>query len=156
MRLSPKPLPTDLNELQELVRAEQAKVSALNLKVFELTQQNESLLEQFRLSQHQKFGRSADELPGQGELFNEAEEIDAAAGNADGDKSTPSVVTTPQRKKSGRKPLPKELPRRQVIHDIEETDKVCPCCDGALHQMGEETSGDCPAKCVNPVIHINL
>ena len=101
MKPSPKSLPADLNELQELVRAEQAKVSALSLKVFELTQQNDSLLEQFRLSQHQKFSRNADDLPGQGELFNEAEEIDAAADKA-GETDPQSTVASHRRKKPGR------------------------------------------------------
>ena len=32
------------------------------------------------------------------------------------------------RKKPVRKPLPKDLPREQVIHDIE--DKTCDCCGG--------------------------
>ena len=42
------------------------------------------------------------------------------------------------RKKPVRKPLPKDLPREQVIHDIE--DKLCHCCGGELHKMGEDKS----------------
>ena len=33
------------------------------------------LEEQFRLAQHKQFGKSAEGYPGQGELFNEAEEL---------------------------------------------------------------------------------
>ena len=44
------------------------------------------------------------------------------------------------RKKPKREPLPKHLPREEVIHDIPEEEKVCSCCQGALHKMGEERS----------------
>jgi hypothetical protein len=43
-------------------------------------------------------------------------------------------------KKRGRKPLPAHLPRKRVEHDLPESEKVCRCCQGALHRMGEETS----------------
>ncbi len=44
-----------------------------------------------------------------------------------------------ERKKSGRKPIPEELPRREIIHDIEEKDKQCGCgC--TLSKIGEEVT----------------
>ena len=39
-----------------------------------------------------------------------------------------------------RKPLPQDLPREVVVHDIDEADKICDCCGGELHQMGEDKS----------------
>lgn len=43
------------------------------------------------------------------------------------------------RKRRGRKPLPKELPREEIIHDITEDEKICACgCE--LTRIGEETS----------------
>ena len=43
------------------------------------------------------------------------------------------------RKKRGRKPLPNDLPRTEIVHDIDEEDKVCNCgC--RLKRIGEETS----------------
>lgn len=47
------------------------------------------------------------------------------------------TISTP-RKKPVRKPLPTNLPREQVIHDID--DKTCDCCGGELHKMGEDKS----------------
>ncbi len=41
------------------------------------------------------------------------------------------------RKKKGRKPLPKELPRIEVIHDIPENEKMCQC-GSHLSKIGEE------------------
>ena len=59
------------------------------------------------------------------------------------------------RKKRGRKPLADDLPRVEVIHDIEEKDKTCPCgCE--LKKIGEETSEQLeiiPAK-VQVIRHI--
>lgn len=49
------------------------------------------------------------------------------------------VVPTHTRKKRGRKPLPKDLPRIEVTHDIPEEEKIC-ACGCALSRIGEETS----------------
>lgn len=43
------------------------------------------------------------------------------------------------RKKRGRKPLPKELSRVEIIHDINEDEKVCGC-GNELKRIGEEVS----------------
>ena len=48
-------------------------------------------------------------------------------------------VPAHSRKKSGRKPLPENLPRVEVVHDIAEEEKVCGC-GAALERIGEEVS----------------
>jgi transposase len=90
-----------------------------------------ALEERWRLAQQKQFGKSAEGFVGQGELFNEVEEIIEAI-----EEEQQSISYT--RKKPVRKPLPKDLPREQVIHDIE--DKTCDCCGGELHKMGEDKS----------------
>jgi transposase len=53
----------------------------------------------------------------------------------------PEEITIPahKRKKRGRKPLPENLPRIEVIHDLKEQDKLCKC--GCLKsRIGEEIS----------------
>ena len=92
------------------------------------------LEEQFRLAQQKRFGASSESYPGQGELFNEAEEV--AVQIDEGEQETISYT----RKKPKRKPLPADLPREVVIHDIDDADKVCGCCDNALHKIGEDKS----------------
>lgn len=89
------------------------------------------LYEQFRLAQQKQFGKSAEGFAGQGELFNEVEEI---AQQVEVEQQAISYT----RRKPVRKPLPTDLPREQVIHDIE--DKTCACCGGELHKMGEDKS----------------
>jgi transposase len=91
------------------------------------------LEEQFRLAQQKQFGASSEGHAGQGELFNEAEEIDESV--------VPEQETIEYtRNKPKRNPLPKDLPREVVIHDITDEDKVCDCCQGELHKIGEDTA----------------
>jgi transposase len=47
------------------------------------------------------------------------------------------VVAEHNRVKRGRKPLPKDLPRVEIIHDITEEEKVCPC-GATLSRIGED------------------
>lgn len=91
------------------------------------------LEEQFRLAQQKQFGRSGEGFAGQGELFNEAEEIAVLVETEQQDISY-------RRNKPKRKPLPKDLPREVVVHDISDAEKVCACCHGQLHKIGEDTS----------------
>ena len=44
------------------------------------------------------------------------------------------------RSKPKRKPLPKDLPRETIIHDIDDDQKCCDTCGGERHQMGEDKS----------------
>ncbi len=68
-------------------------------------------------------------------MFNEAEE---EVGVVEQDTDTQTISYT--RKTPKRQSLPKDLPRETVVHDISEEDKVCHCCGGELHQMGEAKS----------------
>lgn len=90
--------------------------------------------EQFRLAQHKQFGASSEGHPGQGELFNEVEEIQTLVAES----KTETITYT--RGKAKRAKLPTDLPRERVVHDIADTQKVCDTCDNELHQIGEDTS----------------
>jgi transposase len=101
----------------------------------QLQARNDFLEEQFRLAQQKAYGRSSEAHPGQGELFNEAEQL------------VEEVVAEPEqqeisytRNKPKRKPLPETLPREQVVIDLADDEKVCDCCQGELHQIGEDKS----------------
>jgi transposase len=48
-------------------------------------------------------------------------------------------VPAHDRRKRGRKPLPEELPRVEVVHDIDDADKIC-ACGCQLSRIGEEVS----------------
>lgn len=84
------------------------------------------LEEYVRLLKNELFGPKTEKRPvvddKQLMLFNEAE----AAEPAEADKAAETVtVPTHSRRKHGRKPLPADLPRVDVIHDLDESEKVC-------------------------------
>ena len=107
-------------ELESLLEKKDAKIAYLQ--------------EQFRLAQQKQFGASSEGHPGPGELFNEAEELVSKA--VEPEEETISYICNKPR----RKPLPADLPREVVIHDIDDADKVCDCCDSELHKIGEDKS----------------
>lgn len=119
---------TELDILRQQLAEKDAVIARLQA-------QYNYLAEQFRLAQQKRFGTSSEAHTGQGELFNEAEAI--VEQPADEDEKQHISYT---RKKPGRKPLPDNLPREQVVIDLAEEDKVCDGCHGALHKIGEDTS----------------
>ena len=123
----------------------------------------EALIEQLRLLKTQVFGRSsekrtADEVsPDQARLlFDEAEAIaHTSAGSA-----APESLTIPAhwRKKSGRKALPSDLPRIEVIYDLPEADKRCAQDGSVLEVIGDEQAEQLdyvPAK-LRVIRHVRL
>jgi len=94
------------------------------------------LLEQIRYLRQQLFGRQSEKLPAnsttvQLPLFDmpEPEHIEPAK----------VAVESHDRKKPGRKPLPPELPRVEMVHDLSEEKKIC-ACGYQMSRGGEEVS----------------
>jgi transposase len=94
-----------------------------------------------RQLQRGQFGRRSEKLdPDQLQLGLEDLEQTAAAAEAAQDTATKSS-DVPRPSRSRRRnlgALPAHLPRIEVLVDVE--DKSCPCCGGALHVIGEDTS----------------
>ncbi len=141
MKKPPTTLPNDVETLKALLLFErqllEEKDSALHKKdltIKELQNKYQYLLEQFRLAQNKQFGKSSEIDDVQGDLFNEAETlVDEVA--------EPEVETINYtRNRPKRKALPKDLPREVIVHDISDEDKICDCCAGPLHKMGEDKS----------------
>lgn len=109
------------------------RIAELEKENMRLDRRNQFLEEQFRLAQQKQFGASSEGYPSQGELFNEAEEL---VEQSEVEPEQEEISYT--RSKAKRKPLPKDLPREVVIHDIADEDKVCDCCQGELHCIGED------------------
>src|SRR5690606_31775492 len=98
------------------------------------------LQEQVTLLRQRLFGRkseqSAETHSPQLAMFNEAENL-AAETPAEEDEET--VTPAPAKKRGKRKPLPAELPRIDVIHELPEHELGCAC--GCRKQaIREETS----------------
>jgi len=99
-----------------------------------------ALLEEQVLFLKQKlFGRKSDQLPvddRQLSFFSEEDAPSAAPAESSPEEIT---VSSHNRKKPGRKPLPESLPRVEVVHDLAESEKTCSC--GCLKScIGQEVS----------------
>ena len=109
---------------------------ALKRMMADLRGENKLLFEQIHHLRQLLFGRRSEKLPAdsttvQLPLFDlpEPEHIEP-----------PKVtIASHDRKKPGRKPLPPELPRVEIVHDLPEEEKVC-ACGCQLSRIGEEVS----------------
>ena len=96
------------------------------------------LEEQFRLAQHKLFASKNEAHSGQGDLFNEVEEIaELEQEKADSEDETP---TDKKKRTRNTKPFAEHIDREVIIHDIDEADKVCSCCQGEMHCMGKDVT----------------
>ncbi|KFJ93085.1 hypothetical protein JF55_02860 [Pseudomonas sp. 1-7] len=103
--------------------------------------------EQVALLHHKLFSPKSERSPEDTDspqlaMFNEAEELieepAAAPAEAEAEAEAEEVVA-PVKRRGKRKPLPANLPRVEVIHDLPEHELTCAC--GACKQLiGEETS----------------
>ncbi|MOA06901.1 Transposase C of IS166 homeodomain protein [compost metagenome] len=112
-------------------------LSQLQAKVAHLQEEN-SLLRQ-RL-----FGRKSEQTPDattpQLALFSEAESLDEPLADDAGDAVEEAVAPTSKRR-GKRKPLPAELPRVEVTHELPEHELTCACgCHKHASGEGEEVS----------------
>src|SRR5271169_390055 len=125
-------LPTDISALQQLVVRLQSEVTFFSSRATVLE-------EELRLLRHKIFGRRSErfseEEKKQSVLFNEAGD----APEVPSQQEATIEVAAHQRAKRGRRPLPADLLREDVVHDIPESEKIC-SCGAPLVRMGAETS----------------
>lgn len=129
-------LPTDTQTLHKII--------------VKLLAENESLKDSLIQMRHARFGVSsekfnekqiqlfaelfADELKLQIELTSDEGNIESTA------EDTPDAGSGQAKRKPRRKPLPAHLRRVETCLDLTDEEKVCTCCQGALHQIGEDRS----------------
>jgi transposase len=126
----PAVLPTDVGALTALLYAQQQAHDASKLKALNYISY---LFEQFILARHRQFGSSSEQLSAQSRLFDEAEGLAAASTDAQDIAPLPPEpapgheppADKPARGKRG--PLPAELKRVEIIHDVPEALRTCPC-----------------------------
>lgn len=117
--------------------------AALKLLLSQLQQKVDRLQEENTLLRQRLFGRKSEQTPDvvtpQLALFNEAESLaEPLTDEADADAIEEAVAPSAQRR-GKRKPLPAELPRVEVIHELPEHELACECgC--RKHISGEEVS----------------
>jgi hypothetical protein len=127
-------LPDDIASLRALVGE---KIAFLREKDFEIAR----LKEEIALLIHKRFGASSEKAsPDQLGLFNEAEATAAATVDGEAASEPDATVTVPEhtRKKGGRRPLPADLERVRIVHDIAAAEKICPCGSGKQRRPAGE------------------
>ncbi len=102
--------------------------------------ENERLRQIIKELQRHRFGRRAESLPVDQLLLGleEAEQIEAEGFAAEDTADTAKREARARKRRANRGSLPAHLPRIEQIIDI--PDKICPCCKGMLHVMGEDRS----------------
>ena len=116
--------------LHKKYNEQQVEIAALK----KLEAENLLLKEQLALSKQKIFGTSSEQTP--------PSEIDAH----DNPEQTAPVENTPEETKKvklivnnrGRKSLPAHIPREPIRYSLPPEKQFCSCCDGQLHQCGEE------------------
>jgi transposase len=131
MSLTAQDLPNNIDELKEIVSSKSKVIQLCQRKIDALEEKN-------RYLRSKLFGRKSEkhieEDDKQLKLFDEVEEI--VEQESEEEKI---VIPSHTRKKTGRKPLPPELPRVDVIHDLTEEEKMCGCgCK--MDKIGDEVS----------------
>src|SRR6516162_1312776 len=117
-------LPDDVATLQQMVRDLLAEVARLRAENAELKGKLDQALKH-------RFGRRSERRP----------KPRPAAGD---DKPAP------RRDPHGRAALPEHLQRREVLHDLTEAEKLCPCCGQPRVCIGEQATEQLdlePARC---------
>src|SRR3954454_18264834 len=141
-------LPLQLQHMTDVVAAERSRSAALEVERDTVLAERDAAqaeIEKLRLLirrlQRGQFGRRSERLDAdQLQLGLEDLEQTAAAAEAAQEAASKSS-DTPRPSRSRRRnlgALPAHLPRVEVLVDLE--DKTCPCCGGALHAIGEDTS----------------
>lgn len=123
-------LPQSLHESHALILSQQEEIVQLQARY-------RQMLEQFKFAQQRKFARSSESNVLQLELqFDEADSVPMEELPKEEDNT---VTVTYTRKAPKRRPLPDNLPREVIEHDVPEHEKQCAC--GCLKQrIGEEVT----------------
>jgi transposase len=133
-------LSDDLDGLRATVLAMRAELDAERAERRRVEDQNARLRHFIRQLQRMQFGRRSEKLdPDQLALALEDLEQAVAESDAEAEKVDPRVRQARGReRRQSRGALPEHLPRIEVVIEPETT--VCPCCQGAMHVIGEDRS----------------
>ena len=140
----PDVLPTEVGALTALLLEMQKAHQAVKRQALGHIQY---LYEQFILLRHRQFGVSSEQMAGQASLFDEAETL-AQDSTADQDvaplppehpASTIPVQPVQKKARGKRLPLPPELERVDVVHDVPESERIC-ACGADMVEIGRDVS----------------
>jgi transposase len=130
-----------LRALKKDTAAVTGKVEAENLLLKAAAAKREqdiaSLKEELARAKKKIFGTSSEKSTAQPP---EPEpEFDESASSQQAEEAA-GAAKKPRTSNGGRKPIPDHLPRERVEHILQPEDQICPCCQGAVHFIGEEVT----------------
>ena len=133
-----------ITDLKKMIKTLQATVDAANKREEALTQERDNLKDEVALLRKKLFGSSSEkrtlDIPGQLNLFNEAEmEQDPAAAKAEElEVSLPDKTGKKRKARTTDAERFKGIPVQKKYLDLADGEKVCPVCNTALEEIGEE------------------
>ena len=135
-QLAPGILPSEVTQCHSLIVHLGAVNQELTATLREQQRRAERLQQQVELLLKRLYGPRAERIdPAQLVLF--AQELVAAQETEVVPEEEASIPAALAKKGHGRKPLPADLPRQQLVHDVAESEKTCPECHGAKRRIGE-------------------
>jgi transposase len=151
MNIDRNNLPDDPEQLKKLLAVINEKYTELESQHSELATQHNKLesehaylKEKYKSLQRMLYGKKSEKLTPEDEhqmhLFNELEDGSGDEDETESVKKETTEVRSHTRKKRGRKPLPAHIDREEIIHDLTEADKSCPCCGKERPLIGEVIS----------------
>ena len=138
MQIAPDQLPDDIDALKSLVANQATQLDEFTVRNEQLQSRVIILQEQLNLALAKRYAASSEKVsPDQVCMFDEAEIDVEAAPDMDED-----VILVPahKRRKRGRKPLPDNLPRIDVIHELPESARYCDQDGQLLVEIGDVIS----------------
>lgn len=150
-------LPQDIDALKTLLEAqktacEQACQVAYQTAVQTIRQEAHDYLirmrEQAVLARHRLFGTSSEQLSGQSHLFDEAEALAQSTTDAQDMAPIPAGAApptgaankpSPKPARGKRSALPADLTRVEIVHDVPESQRICPC-GTPMVEIGQDIS----------------
>jgi len=133
-------LPTDIEALHALIKAERSALTSVLAERDQLVARNAMLERLIAEIRRAHFGRKSERI-NDDQLALALEDLEAALAKeeAKDEKANAALKLERTRKRrASRKLTFDHLPHEEVV--IEPQSKSCPCCGGALHIIGEDTS----------------
>jgi hypothetical protein len=135
-----KGLPDSIFEFQEMVIELQKQKERIENNNEFLKNENDFILEELRLLKLKMFTRISERYQDETDnlqrlLFSDISKDEEELKK---EKQEDTVIKEHKRKKPGRRPIPEDLPRVEMLHDIPEKDKQC-ACGSKKSRIGEET-----------------
>lgn len=138
---------TALRHKDVTIRQKESAISQHEITIHHKDAFIEELKEALILARNRKFAATSESMRGlQDELFvfNEPEQalIHSDTDTDDAAEQGNDLIEVPahERKRGGRKPLPEDLPRVDVIHDLDDAAKLCPHDGHALREIADKVS----------------